>query len=210
MKQIMPKPLPNVRSVFEKEQRTEEERLYFGMIDRAMDAREYRIISNGKPGHAVYLIHKMLTAAQEDIKILTGNLSRTVGDIMAYGDPQICNDAVGLLKRGCSLDILVADKVDVEPGATVGSHPLLKALSDSGFANRVNLAEADSEVFEAMKWQHHFLLMDKMALRIETDANKAEALVNFNDKKLGMKLHRMFDSWLADARRLDWHPAAAT
>ena len=199
--------IDTVRSVFVKKEATPEERLYFGMIDRAMAAREYRIISNGKPGHAVYLIHKMLEEAEEEVKILTGKLARDVDGVKAYGDPQICEDAVSLLARGCGLEILIADDMDVDQGAEYGAHPLLAAVSQAGYQDR--LAVARTRVPAEDGWPYHFLVMDRSALRVETDPGKAKALVNPNDPKMGDKLHDLFDEWARESEPVDWDAVAA-
>ena len=42
-----------------------DERLYFEMINTALEARENKLISNGKPAHAVYLLNKFWRALNE-------------------------------------------------------------------------------------------------------------------------------------------------
>lgn len=190
------------RSVFDEDGRTDEERLYFGMIDRAIEAREYNIISNGKPAHAVYLIHKLLTAARGEVRVLCGKLARRLNGVLAYADPHVCAAAVGLLARGCRLEVLVADDIDVEPGAAYGSHPLLAAISEARLVDHVTVARPRNLVTE--EWPFHFLLVDKTALRIETNVEEAEALVNFNDPETGTKLDRLFTTFMEDAQPFDW------
>ena len=54
--------------------------------------------------------------------------------------------------------------------------------------------------------------MDGAALRIETDAEKAEAAVNFNDPELVGKISDVFDDWLKNAEPMrveDASPAPA-
>ena len=188
---------PPARSVFDKVRRNEDERLYFGMIDRAMEARGYRVISNGKPAHAVYLIYKLFKAAQREVKILTGELAQTLDDVLAYGDPEICAAMVDFLRRGGKLSILVEKDMDLRGG----SHPLVTAVVDAGLADRLAVAQPQDD-FRKHPWSHHFLLMDGTALRIETDAEKAKALVNFNDPELGRKMSTAFDRWLQNAKPL--------
>lgn len=190
-------PTPSARSVFDKVQRNEDERLYFGMVDRAIETLEYRVISNGKPAHAVYLIYKLFKAAQREVKILTGKLAQTLDGVLAYGDPEICAAVVGFLRRGGRLSILVEKDLD----GRGGSHPLVTAVVDAGLGDRLALAQPQDD-FQVHPWSHHFLLMDGTALRIETDAEKAEALVNFNDPELGGKLSAVFDRWLQNAKPL--------
>ena len=198
------------RSVFKAP--TEEESLYFGMIDRAMEAREDKVISNGRPGHAVYLIHKMFTEAHGEVRILTGNLSRTAGngEILAYSDPKIIDDAVSLVERGGRLSILVADGLDVDEGEPASSHPLFRALVDvDGYKDKVEVGSYEPKTKEGEPWPYHLAVMDRSALRVETDIDKNEAVVNFNDEKFATTASRMFDVWMDGAERLDWVGATA-
>ena len=195
------------RSVFDESKRTEGETLYFGMIDRAMDAQEYRVISNGKPAHAVYLIYKLFKAARREVKVLTGRLARTLDGVLAWGDPEVCVVAVDFLRRGGRLSILIDEELDCSDGP----HPLLVAVVDAGLEDRLTLAQPQED-FRESSWSHHFLLMDGTALRIETDAEKAEAVVNFNDPELVGKISDVFDDWLSNAERMcveDASPAPA-
>ena len=188
---------PALRSVFDEKQRTEEEKLYFGMIDRAIVARHSDLISNGKPGHAVYLIYKMLKAAEREVQVLTGTLARTLNGVLAWGDENICKAAVEFLSRGGRLSILVMDDMDAKDGG----HPLVDAVGRAELRDRFDLARP-AEDFEQNSWRHHFLLMDRSALRIETNAEKAEAIVNFNDPDMGGRLGNVFDGWLKNADSL--------
>ena len=108
------------RSIFAAESVNEEERLYFKMIDAAFKAKEDRNISNGKPAHAVYLLHKLLDNAEKSVRIFTGNLSRTFNGVSAFADPEMANAAVNFLRQEHSvLSILVADDLDIDPEQSV-------------------------------------------------------------------------------------------
>ena len=183
------------RSVFDQDQQSEDERLYFGMIDRAIEAREYRIISNGRPAHAVYLIYKMFEAAQREVKIYTGKLAQTLNGVLAYADPVICETAVAFLRRGGRLAVLVEDELD----RSGDPHPFVDSITQAGLRDRLYLGRRSGGVHP---WTHHFLLMDGEAVRVETDADKAEALVNLNDPKVGNNLGALFDLWREDAQTI--------
>ena len=186
------------RSVFDEGARDDGEVLYFGMIDRAIEACENRVISNGKPAHAVYLIYKMLNAARREVKVLTGKLARTLDGVLAWGDPRICEAAVDFLRRGGRLSILVVEGLDTKDG----THPLVDAVAKAGLEGQLDLAQVDDEFLDSA-WSHHFLLMDKSALRIETEAKKAKAVVNFHDPIMGEKVSSFFDYWRRKAELLN-------
>ena len=87
------------RSIFPVQAAKEEERLYFEMIDAALEARDDKLISNGKPAHAVYLLNKFLASAERSVRIYTGKLSRAFGGILAYADPELARSAIQFLQK---------------------------------------------------------------------------------------------------------------
>ena len=195
------------RSVFDEKSRTEGEKLYFGMIDRAAKVRGDRIISNGRPAHAVYLIHKFFTIAQREVKVFTGRLARQVDSVLAYGDPKVCDAAAAFLRRGGTLSILVGEDVDVDEGKGPISHPMLKRVSDDGLLDRVRIARQRKPDDH---WPYHFLLVDEAAHRIETDNEKAEAIVSFNRPDIGKRISWFFDEWMDEGQPIDLkEPATA-
>ena len=127
-------------SIFDKDAVTAEEQLYFDMIDRAADAEQDRIISNGKAKHAVYLIRKFFDTTERNMRIYSGKLATHLNGVLAFGDPAVCNAAVDFLSRNKNnrLGIVVDEPIS-------WSHPLL-TVSPSGCpcqrckANRSQLA----------------------------------------------------------------------
>ena len=182
--------MTDIISIFDK---GAEENLYFGMIDRAAEASASRIISNGKAQHAVYLIYKFLETAERDLRIYSGKLAEHLNGVWAFADKTICNAAVEFLRRDGrnTLNILVEERV--EP-----SHPFLAALADAGLLQQVKLAQVDDKLAP----DFHFLLRDDAAFRVEIDKSKAEALVNFNDRRFGGKLRELFDRMVESAHPL--------
>ena len=179
------------RSIFREDATDEDERLYFNMVDAAFKAREHKVITNGKPAHAVYLLHKLLDGAERTVCVYTGKLMQTFGDVMAYGDPEMAASAVKFLeKAGTKLAIVVADGVDVPNGSRPGTHPFIKAILDAG--HRIK-GEWSVTIGGQASFMYHFLVMDERALRIEVDTDNAQAYANFADPTLAKKLAQIFD-----------------
>ena len=180
-------------SIFDKGAVTEEERLYFDMIDRAADAEQDRIISNGKAQHAVYLIRKFFDTAERNVRIYSGKLARHLNGVLAFGDPAVCNAAVDFLSRNGNnrLSIVVDEPIS-------WSHPLLTAVHEAGLSERVSVSALQGEPTVAC----HFLLRDDAAFRVEVDKNRAKALVNFNDEDFGGTLKEIFERVATDRSAL--------
>ena len=179
----------SARSIFSNP--TEEEKLYFKMIDRAVASCDTEIISNGRPAHAVYIICKFLEAAARRVNICTGRLRRTFGDVLAYQEPQLVQRAINFLQRGGELGILILDEPDVDLGRNVGEHPLLKALSDADIGDgRVNVYGFDERSDHLP--DYHFVVMDGRAVRLEFEPDRAEAYVMLEDTEMGGLLDKAF------------------
>ena len=176
-------------SIFDRDAVTAEERLYFEMIDRAADAAQDRVISNGRAQHAVYLIRKFFDTAERNVRVYSGKLARDLNGVLAFGDPAVCNAAVDFLSRNEKnrLGIVVEEPINWR-------HPLLTAVHEAGLSKQVSLSGLQSEPIIAF----HFLLRDDAAFRVEVDKDKAEALVNFNDEDFGGTLKDIFDLVVRD------------
>lgn len=182
------------RSIFPAGAAGGEERLYFKMIDASLESREDRVISNGKPAHAVYLINKLLACARRSVRIYTGRLSRTFDGVLAYADPVIARSAITFLgKEGSELSIVIADEPDVEPGQPLRDHPFLKAILDADIRGKLRVSKANEADRE--RFQYHFIVVDDEAMRIEIDTEKAQAYVNFGNAPFGKQLRGVFDEF---------------
>ena len=200
--------MPVSRSIFPVETAEEEERLYFEMINAALEARENKLISNGKPAHAVYLLNKFLASAERSVRIYTGKLSRTFNGVLAYADSELARSAVQFLqKENSSLSIIIAGDPDVEEGQSIENHPLLAAISTAAISGSVNVSRGNSDDWEG--FHYHFIVMDEEAVRVEYDTNKARAFVNFGYAETGARLARLFDAYQRDSTPLLSLPAAA-
>ncbi len=185
----------DIRSVFLNP--TDEERGYFDMIDKVAAMPSNEVISNGKPAHAVYLVHKFLESAQHTVKICTGRLARQMAGVLAYADPKIAEAAIRFLrKEGSELTIMVIgnDGIDVDVGQDESQHPLLLALGEAknDIVGTFRVLRRKSGM-PSLGIEDHFMVKDGTAVRIEVDTEKAEAYVNFEDEKFGETLTHIFD-----------------
>ena len=185
---------------------TEEELIYFGMVDRAVATLNKRVISNSRPGHAVYILCKLLEMAYLRVSICTGHLRRTFDGVKAYAEPKLAELAVKFLQRGGELGIVILETPDVDPGQTIRDHPLLATLSNADIgAGKVtvgHLQDAESEP------PFHFVAVDGRALRVEINPQQAEAYAKLSDLETCAVLDRLFESQMRRSRRLLSLPAA--
>lgn len=178
-----------VRSIFNDP--TEEERLYFDMIDRAVANNDERVISNGKPAHAVYIMCKFLELAKDRVIINTGKLRRRFNGVLAYEEPGLITRAINFLRRGGHLDILIVDELDIDPEQSITTHPLLKALSETDIGSgKVNVHRLDGDMTGTDAY--HFIVVDGRYVRLEVKPEEAEAYVRLHDPETGSLLTRIF------------------
>lgn len=126
--------MTKARSIFLSGNTTEEEQEYFRLIDEIAGKQESRIISNGRPAHAVYLLYKFFHCARHKIGICTGRLLQELpgktDSVLAYADPALARAAIHFLGReNTELSIIVADKDGLDTDGQPESHPFLKAAS---------------------------------------------------------------------------------
>lgn len=184
----------------------EHERLYFREIDLAQKKKLDMLISNGKPEHAAYLIDKFFRHAQSDVRLFSGQLSRTMGGVEMYGHPHIREAARGLFKRGCRMYIVLEDPIDA-PNHDPDRHPLVTIANELKERRHlhmdslldIRMADSKSTAFlEKHGYLHHWMVMDDHAYRLETDTGTVKAHVNFNDEKAADALTSIFDNLLFD------------
>ena len=198
------------RSIFPVRNADDDEQLYFKMIDRAMVDKTDKAISNGKPGHAVYLLHKFLENAQRSVRIYTGNLMRVFDDVLAYAEPELVKSAISFLgKENSKLSIIIVDKPDVDEGQEIEEHPLLAAIleaeSDGYIKGKVEVSRGTREDWDGL--EYHFAVMDDDATRLEVDTENAQAYVNFGKQDLGKRLADLFDTFAGNSAPLLSIPA---
>lgn len=181
------------RGPLSKQAAAEDDRAYFRLIDDALKYKANRKIKNTKPSHTVYILNKFFLCARRDVRIYTGRLSRSIGALRAYADPDIVGSAIEFLRREDSrLSIVILGEPDVDPGQPIGSHPLLAAISQAdGIRGSVRVARGDPS--EWKEFPYHFMIMDSEAVRIEFDGNCTDAAARFGDAHFTGRLVRVFD-----------------
>ena len=175
----------------------DDEKLYFKQIDLALEEELNLPLSNGKPAHAVYLIDKLLRNATKNIRLYSGNLRQVWDDIDVYGHEVILDAVSVLLKRGADLFIVLEDEID---GGNVREHPLVRSAfkwNDEGLMKGLlDIRQADQSsiaYLEGHDFNHHWMVMDEQAYRLEADTGDIKAHVNFGDEVVGKALSKIFD-----------------
>lgn len=172
----------DLRSIFDEDTRTDEEKAYFDLIDRAAVDKTDLLITNGKPSHAVYLMFKFLETATERVLILTPNLKRALDGVYAYEDPKLANAAVDFLRKpNARLSILVGSDPDLDEGESINQHPFIARILE--MSNTPRLDVYMNTEGRMPRRDFHFMVMDQQAYRIETDTERVKALANFGDPK---------------------------
>ncbi len=182
-------------SLIPKELDETDERAYRRLVDDALRYKVNRKIINRKPAHAVYVLRRFFECARNDVRIYTGRLSRSIGNVRAYADPEIVAAAVEFLRREESrLSIVILGAPDVDPGQPLESHPLLAAISEAeGIRGTVCVSRGDLR--EWKDFPYHFIIMDREAVRIEFDGNSVDAALRFGDAHFVSRLVRIYDEF---------------
>ncbi len=187
--------------IFDKSRWSEDERRYFEIIDQACKDRENEILSNGKPGHAAYIVHKFLDSGKNHIRLFSGTLARTFMGVSVYDNPHIIEAAINFLRReGTTLSILLEKEIDVLPNEEVGDHPLVhayaKAKKNDPSLGKLIIHQANTKIVQWLReknYARNWMVMDEQAYRLESDADHATAFVNFGDPDTAQLLARTFD-----------------
>ena len=176
------------------------EKRYFKQIDLALKESLDLPLSNGKPAHAVYLIDKFLRYATKNIRLYSGNLRQTWDSIDVYGHERILDAARVLLRRGADLLIVLEEEID---GGSVKEHPLVRGASkwrdEGSMKGRLDIRQAAPASIDFLKgrgFNHHWMVMDEQAYRLEADTGDIKAHVNFGDRTVGKALCDIFDKHL--------------
>lgn len=141
-----------------------------------------RAISNGEPAHAAVIFEMFFKHAKERVAIFCKNLNRAVFD-----NDALTHQAAWALTRGVMIDVIVQDE-----------NPDKSAFSDLLEKAKVKVRRA---IGAAKSSPFNFAVMDKRAIRIESDRKKCEARAWMNAPETASTLSRSFEH-LA-------HPAAS-
>lgn len=187
--------LLSIHGLFSKKTVWEEDPAYFKVIDHALKHKADRKVANCKPAHTVYLLKKFFSCARKEMRIYTGRLSRSIGEVSAYADPEVAASAIEFLRReNTRLSIIILGNPDVDVGQPVGSHPLLAAIAGAdGIRGTVSVSRGDPR--EWKDFPYHLVIMDKEAVRIEFDGKSTDAAAMFGDAHLTVRLARIFDEF---------------
>ena len=182
---------------------TKDERNYFYAVDEALDGSANRLISNGKPQHAAYLIEKFLAHAQKIVRIFSGHLARNVHGVAVYENARVLAAAEKLLKKGASLRIVLEGEIDLREGETLADHPVQQLAhrlrNEDAMKSKLHIRQASKDSLDHLRsrnFPYHWMVMDESAYRLETDIGKAKAHANFGDGEMANRLARIFDHLL--------------
>lgn len=176
------------------------EKCYFNQIDLALEESLDFPLSNGKPAHAVYLIDKFLRHATRNVRLYSGNLRQKWDNIDVYGHKTVIDAACVLLQRGGDLLIVLEGEID---GGKVKEHPLIRSAlkwrdegSVTGFLDIRQADQASIDFLNDRDFNHHWMVMDEQAYRLEADTGNVKAHVNFGNRVVGKALCDIFDKHL--------------
>ena len=148
---------------------------------RLSRSKQERVISNGKPEHAAYLLRKFFEKAEQHVRLFSGNLAQHMDYVPIFAAPEIIDAARTFLrKHGAKLSVVVAGDVEVE------THPFIRGMREEaewGFLRgSMTMAKASDEDAGFF----HFQVMDDRVCRVETreEGSSIKALVGFNDSDL--------------------------
>ena len=189
------------QSIFPISSRSDDEQTYFRIIDEAIGATKPRVISNGRPAHAIYLIYKFLACVAQNVRIYTGSLKRHLDDnLAAYADQTVISTAIGFLRNPtASLCVVIADELDTGEDQSVISHPMVKEIQDANVNGEFTLFR---ETTQRPDFTEHLLIMDDQAVRVETDPRNTKAFVSFGDREVVSLANRLFEDIKKDCEQL--------
>lgn len=179
---------------------SDDQRWYFDHVDQALEAHENVIISNGKPEHAVFLIHRFLSNAKAVVRLFSGKLSQTYGNVQIYGNAHVSDAASKALGEGVDIRIVLEDSIDAEH-EEAENHPLVRLAREMDAAGTLKgslrIYKASAKAHEFLDdFRYHWMTMDDRAYRLETEPEKAKAHVNFGDSDMVSSLSDIFDNVL--------------
>ena len=176
---------------------TEDEAFYIDYVNRLSEKPRNAPFSNGRPFHAVYLIYKFFKRAQHDVRLFSGKLKRRVepgksdGGLPIYENEHVLGAVTDFLgKEGAHLKIVLEEGIDIDASQEPKDHPLVKRIADMkakgllrGCLDIRTLTDSGKQWLKDNDYEHHMLLMDKSAYRLEVEPQGAKAFVNMDDAK---------------------------
>lgn len=186
---------------------TDEERAYFTSVALAFQKREDKLISNGRPAHAAYIIKLLIANARSNVRLVSGGLPEMHDDGTAvFGSRYIMAAVMDFLSRPeTALRILIHGQ---PKDGDVSDHSLVwvaQMLKDRGLLKGTLKVQAISDFWERvmekrdMLW--HWMTMDEDAYRLELDVTKPAAIANFGEPNFAQGLANAFDTIAEDESR---------
>ena len=178
-------------SVLDSNAGEEADRLYRELIDAAAEGRQDKLIANGGPEHAAYLMQRFLELGQSKVRLCTGRLARAFRGVAMYSRDDIIRAAKAFLSQAdTEFAILIQVKMDLDRGEEPQNHPLIRALlEDEARQGQLNVYQMTESGFK-----YEFAVLDDWAFRVETDTKQAEAIANFGHHSLAQDLASLFDN----------------
>lgn len=175
-----------------------EEQQYYKSIDECAALATNQMIENSLPVHAKYLMTKMLSYANNRIRLFSGTLCQQKADgsghdEQIYGSEELIAAAIDFLSRGKN-DLCILVEHDIDGG--VDSHPLIQAFKTMTLRKGTVEVRCLKDVELGNKRIPHFMIMDERAYRIEYDDKETKALANFGDFSRAKQWADYFDKTL--------------
>ncbi len=169
-----------------------EEREYYRNIDECAALGINRIISNGCPEHATYLMTKMLERAHARIRLFSGALRDEVDGVPCYGSKGLIRAACGFL---CAASRRIEIVVQNDPG-DLDAHVFIQAIREAKGNGTLKGSLVVRKAASATSFDQHFMVADNRAYRLETGGREIRATANFEDPEFALALIDAFDGLL--------------
>lgn len=157
---------------------------YIALIDKCAETSENFIIPNSEPKHAAYLIKTLFKKAQSTVRIFTGELFENV-----YGDKDLREEAREFLRKDKNNSIKIAYQKSLNIDNSSFIQTILNDEQKKGF---IEIWSANIVKFQGIN--NHFVVMDDIAFRFETDHVNTKAMANFGDPANAKQLVNIFES----------------
>ncbi len=173
--------------------RDAEDREYYRNIDECAALGINRIISNGCPEHATYLMTKMLERARARIRLFSGALRDEVDGVPVYGSRDLIRAACGFL---CAASRRIEIVVQNDP-SDLDAHVFIRAIREAKDIGTIKGSLVVRKAgASAASFDQHFMVADNRAYRLETGGPEVRATANFEDPEFARTLIDAFDGRL--------------
>lgn len=148
-------------------------------------------ILNKDSDHASILIRHLIDSAREELRILSGSL-----DVGIYGAAEVVTALQRFVVRGGVAYFLLDWTPAGRPGKSFGDfiehHPFLDASKKIHVDHKALFIDEVPPSVE-MRYPYHFLVADDLSFRFEEDKRRQDAVAQFGNKDVAVKLKYRFD-----------------